>query len=326
VRIVTAGKKECPSCGELSESTAAWCDSCSQVLAKDPADPAPTPKPAEDPAQPPASETPSQQPPVRTPDASNEQAPATETKPCPYCAEEILAAANKCRHCGEFLNQAAARPAPPVAQPATPAASGGTGGAGLALGITALVFGVLAFVISWIPLLGLLGLPLSGLGVIFALIGLIIGMSSKRGSAIGFSVAGGAISAVALALAISSTFLAVGGAGQLTDAMDRGRQRRTMADMRNIATANGTLRVDTGRYAAKLEDLQTSGYMDVAPTADGWGTAWVYTTTGGSSYTISSLGSDGARGPSPPRVWTNEPYEPDIVMTDGQFVQAPTGR
>jgi len=26
------------------------------------------------------------------------------TKECPYCAEEILVAAKKCKHCGEFLD------------------------------------------------------------------------------------------------------------------------------------------------------------------------------------------------------------------------------
>ena len=43
---------------------------------------------------------------------------------------------------------------------------------------------------------------------------------------------------------------------QLLDAIDRGRQRRTMADMRKVATANGTYRVDQGAYASALADLQ----------------------------------------------------------------------
>ena len=112
---------------------------------------------------------------------------------------------------------------------------------------------------------------------------------------------------------------------QLMNAMDRGRQRRSMADMRNIATANGTMRVDTGSYGANLAALSAAGYMQVTPANDGWGNAFTYV-TGADTYTITSNGSDGAAGPAPPATWINDPYDPDIVLTDGQFTQAPTGQ
>ncbi len=110
---------------------------------------------------------------------------------------------------------------------------------------------------------------------------------------------------------------------QLMNAMDRGRQRRSMADMRNIATAGGTMRVDTGSYPATLAALVPT-YMQVTPTNDGWGTAYVYV-VGADTYTITSLGSDNAAGPAPPVPWVNDPYDPDIIMTNGQFIAAPTG-
>ena len=112
---------------------------------------------------------------------------------------------------------------------------------------------------------------------------------------------------------------------QLMNAMDRARQRRTMADMRNIATANGTMRVDTGNYAAALADLSAGGYMQVTPANDAWGRAYVYF-TGANFYALESWGSDLAGGPVPPVPWINEPYEADIVIHNGQFVAAPTGR
>lgn len=45
-----------------------------------------------------------------------------ETKRCPYCSEEILAEAKKCKHCGEWLPQPAPQQPSSQPQPQTPAA------------------------------------------------------------------------------------------------------------------------------------------------------------------------------------------------------------
>ena len=112
----------------------------------------------------------------------------------------------------------------------------------------------------------------------------------------------------------------------LLEAIHRDRQRRTIADMRNIATALGVMRVDTGRYAEFLMELQQLGYMAVLPVNDGWGSAFVYVSSDTTTYVLTSLGSDGAAGPAPPDPWLDAPFGPDIILSDGRFIQAPTGR
>lgn len=72
---------------------------------------------------------------------------------------------------------------------------------GNSLGIASMVLGILAFVICWIPILNLLGLPLSGLGLLLGIIGIVIA-AVRRGSGIGFPIAGAAISGVALVIVI----------------------------------------------------------------------------------------------------------------------------
>ncbi len=109
-----------------------------------------------------------------------------------------------------------------------------------------------------------------------------------------------------------------------SDIIQHGLQRQTMAAMREIATANGVMHVDTGRYAESLGELGTLDYMPEVLPVDGWGNSFIYVTS--DTYSITSRGSDGQPGPPPPDRWPNVPYEPDIILTNGQFVQAPTGQ
>lgn len=108
------------------------------------------------------------------------------------------------------------------------------------------------------------------------------------------------------------------------DAIDRSKQRRSMGDMHTIATANGTYKVDQQDYAPNLAALVGGEYLQVLVVNDGWGNPFVYNTTG-DDYDLSSLGSDGAGGPNPPVPWVNDPFEPDLIVRNGQFTQAPAG-
>jgi hypothetical protein len=79
------------------------------------------------------------------------------------------------------------------------------------LGIAALVIGVLSFFVCWIPFLGI---AVSGLGLLLGLGGLVLAVV-RRGSGVGFSIAGSGLSALSLVsclvwtFALSSAFKAV---------------------------------------------------------------------------------------------------------------------
>ena len=114
------------------------------------------------------------------------------------------------------------------------------------------------------------------------------------------------------------------GIPMLMDAVDRAKQRRSMADMHTVVSANGTYFIDQMGYSPDLPTLATAGYLQVALTLDGWGNPFVYN-VGANTYTLTSLGADGAAGPAPPMPWVNDPFEPDITVVDGMFTQAPEG-
>lgn len=72
------------------------------------------------------------------------------------------------------------------------------------LGIASMALGSLAFLICWIPLLGMLGMPLNALGTLLGLGGFVVAVV-RGGSGIGFPAAGASICILALAVAYKLT-------------------------------------------------------------------------------------------------------------------------
>ena len=117
----------------------------------------------------------------------------------------------------------------------------------------------------------------------------------------------------------------------LLNAIDRGKQTRTMADLRALAEAVEAYSVDSTIYPtaadiSALESVIQPVYMRVFPGTDGWNNAVVYVpgTTVGMGYTLRSTGKDGLMEGSPSGGATHE-FDCDILFIDGQFMQWPEG-
>lgn len=127
------------------------------------------------------------------------------------------------------------------------------------------------------------------------------------------------------------------------NAIERARQRRTMADMRNISTAMEAYSTDFDRYppAAGFSfpdglDLPSTPvtparpyleptYLRVMPVSDGWNSWFLYgTTTRQSDYALRSAGREGSPESSPAFGPTTD-FRNDIILVNGQFVQWPDG-
>ena len=132
----------------------------------------------------------------------------------------------------------------------------------------------------------------------------------------------------------------------LLTAMQRSKQKRTMADMRTIATAWEARATDLNKYNAAgaltlpskdagLGNLTTylaPTYVKSFPTKDGWGNKWGFyvdqdwgATTAAQQYAIISGGKDGAiqATAEPGGATTN--FDCDIVYSNGTFLQYAEG-
>ncbi len=151
-------------------------------------------------------------------------------------------------------------------------------------------------------------------------------MRSERGASLIVVVLGLLIVALAIWWLIGRAAEdTVGAFSEVGMPLDETKRQRTIADMQAIGRANAAMRADTGSYALTFAALETGGYLAQVPTVDGWGTPWMYAASE-AGFALTSLGSDGAAGPEPPSPWTGGAYPCDLVMKDGQLVQAPASR
>jgi general secretion pathway protein G len=116
----------------------------------------------------------------------------------------------------------------------------------------------------------------------------------------------------------------------LLNAINRGRQKRTMADMRSIATSIEAYAVDNSFYPkaiglpANLATHISPTYLKQMPINDGWRRNWVVTVdSSGQNYTIESYARDGQN--SGPDTGVTTDFDHDILYSNGVFVCYPEG-
>jgi general secretion pathway protein G len=113
----------------------------------------------------------------------------------------------------------------------------------------------------------------------------------------------------------------------MVQALDKAKQRATMADMRTIARAIEAYQIDVGRIPgdagglAALTPFLIPYQINVVPLDDHWSNALVYTSDT-SSYSIESFGKDGVDGANI-SLATKVNFNLDIIISDGVFIASP---
>ncbi len=115
----------------------------------------------------------------------------------------------------------------------------------------------------------------------------------------------------------------------LLNAIDRGKQKRTMADLRSVGTAVESYSIDNNVYpvasamAGDLENFIEPIYIRTSPLVDGWTRSFQVAATIG-EYTVCSGGKDGGTCTAD-GAGATQSFNSSITFTSGQFVQWPEG-
>jgi general secretion pathway protein G len=121
----------------------------------------------------------------------------------------------------------------------------------------------------------------------------------------------------------------------LLNAIDRGKQKRTMADLRSMGTAIEEYSIDNNFYpvatdVAELETSVTPSYIRKLPERDGWGMDIAVDSTS-SEYTLGSCGKgasscDGGTLALVGSGGKTTSFGDHIIFSNGSFVQWPEGK
>lgn len=126
------------------------------------------------------------------------------------------------------------------------------------------------------------------------------------------------------------------------DALQKAKQKRTMADLRNLGTAIESYRADEGEAppadsVSGLAEYLVPEYIESLPESDGWQNPILYacwsddpTVAGCTTYRLVSGGRDGVFEQQDLEAYGEEAFPPtdydrDLVLADGYFLRYPEG-
>jgi type II secretory pathway pseudopilin PulG len=137
----------------------------------------------------------------------------------------------------------------------------------------------------------------------------------------------GIVAAVFVVIAMTGVIAAIA-IPNFLNAVDRGKQKRTMADMRSIAEGvEAYKREFNSQYptvptAADMKQALEPRFLKAFPATDGWGHEFAIESSP-DGYTILSRGKDGTGDDCEPAATVT--FNDEICFRDGQFVRYPQG-